>query len=234
MNVQRIVSYRSTFQIALAILLFAEVAIHFSFAQDALPRGQLFGRKLIIQKLNKIVIENYEAPNAQKLDDVVKDLARLSRDRTADKAGVNFILSSQMENARVVGLQSPTGPTQQSNVVKVEDYEVTITPALRNVSLQALLGAIMEVAVPPKGSEGAPPLRYAIEDYAVVIGQRAAEPVPLYTRTFKVDPNTFTQGLDLVTRTNRGSTQLNRADSAALQLHVRDFFLRSGVNFSTN
>jgi hypothetical protein len=219
------------FHFGLILLLVAEIALPLSFAQTIGPRA---GRNLIIQKLNEIVVDSYEAPNSRKLGEVIKDFARLSRERTTDKSGVNFILSSQMENPGLVGLQTSGDLNQRTNAVRVADYEVTITPALRNVTLQALLGAIIEVAVPPKGSKGAPPLRYAIEDYAVVIGQRAPEPIPLFTRTFKVDPNTFTQGLDLVTRTNRESTQLNRADNAALQLHVRDFFIRAGVNFTTN
>jgi hypothetical protein len=196
--------------------------------------GHRTSRNLIIQKLNGIVIDSYEAPNPRKLGDVIKDLASLSRERTRDNSGVNFILSSQMENPGPVGLQSAANSAQKTNALRVADYEVTITPALRNLTLHALLGAILEMAVPPKGSEGAPPLRYAIEDYAVLIGQRPPEAIPLFTRTFKVDPNTFTRGLDLVTRTNRESTQLNRGDNAALQLHVRDFFLRASVNFTTN
>ena len=198
------------------------------------PNGRRPGRQTVQQKLNEIVVDSYEVPQARKLGDVIKDIAQLSRDRTRDRSGVNLILSSQMENPGLVGVQFSADSTQRSNPVRVADYEVTITPALRNVTLEALLGAIVEVAVPPKGSEGAPPLRYTIEDYAVVIGQRAPEPIPLFTRTFKVDPNTFTEGLDLVTRTNRESTQLNRADNTALQLRVRDFFIRAGVNFTTN
>jgi hypothetical protein len=231
-------SFHHRLQFALILGLLCAVATPLSLAQSDRRSpgaiGQRSGRNLIIQKLDGIVIDNYEAPASRKLGDVIKDLARLSRERTPDRSGVNFILSSQMENPRPVGLQSAENSAQKTNAVRIADYEVTITPALRNVTLHALLGAILEVAVPPKGSEGAPPLRYAIEDYAVVIGQRAPEAIPLFTRTFKVDPNTFTQGLDLVTRTNRESTQLNRADNAPLQLHVRDFFLRAGVNFTTN
>ena len=224
-------TFRRPFHFALIILLVAEVALPLSFAQTTRTRTS---RSLIIQKLNEVVIDSYEVPTPRKLGDVIKDLSRLSRERTRDNSGVNFILSSQMENPGPVGLQSSASSAQRTTAVRIADYDVTITPALRKVTLQALLGAILEVAVPPKGSEGAPPLRYAIEDYAVVIGQRAPATIPLFTRTFKVDPNTFTQGLDLVTRTNRESTQLNRADNAALQLHVRDFFLRAGVNFTTN
>ena len=189
------------------------------------------GRAAVLQKLNEIVIESYEVPSATRLGDVIKDLHRLCRDRTVDRVGVNFILSPALQNAAVVGRQIATNGAQERVAVKLEDYEVTLTPAMKNLPLRALLGAILEVAVPPKGSEGAPGLRFAVEEYAVVIGQRAVETEPLFTRSFTVDPNTFMQGLDILTQTNRPSTMLPRPDPTAVQLAVRDFFARAGVNF---
>ena len=189
------------------------------------------GRTAVLRKLNEIVIESYEAPSATRLGDVIRDLHRLARGRTADGTGVNFILSPALQNAAVVGQLRARDESERRVAVKLEDYEVTLTPAMKNLTLRALLGAIMEVAVPPKGSEGAPGLRFSVAEYAVVIGQRAAETEPLFTRAFKVDPNTFLQGLDLLTQTNRASTVLPRPDPTAVQLAVRDFFARAGVNF---
>jgi hypothetical protein len=189
------------------------------------------GRAGLMHKLNQIVIETYEVPNATRLGDVIKDLHRLARDRSVDQSGVNFILSPALQNAALVGQQFATNRAAAPTAVKLEDYEVTLTPAIKNLPLRALLGAIMEVAVPPKGSQGAPGLRFSVEEYAVVIGQRPAETEPLFTRTFHLDPNTFLQGLDLLTQTNRPSTILPRPDPTAVQLAVRDFFARAGVNF---
>ena len=42
------------------------------------------------------------------------------------------------------------------------------------------------------------PIKYSIEDYAIVFSLKAREATPLYVRTFKVDPNTFYQGLQNV------------------------------------
>jgi hypothetical protein len=196
------------------------------------PAGRrVAGRAAVLQKLNSIVIENYEVPSATRLGDVIKDLHRLCRDRTIDRSGVNFILSPALHHAAVVGQQIATNGTAGPAAVKLEDYEVQLTPPMKNLPLRALLGAILEVAVPPKGSEGAPGLRFTVEEYAVVIGQRAVETEPLFTRTFQLDPNTFMQGLDILTQTNRPSTMLPKPDPTAVQLAVRDFFARAGVNF---
>jgi len=39
------------------------------------------------------------------------------------------------------------------------------------------------------------PIKFSIEDYAIVFSLKGPEPAPLYTRIIKVDPNTFVQGL---------------------------------------
>lgn len=168
----------------------------------------LHGRAAVETKLNNIRIESYEVPSPTPVKEVIRDLHRLARDRTIDRSGVNFIIGSALQ-----------------------DYEITLSPALKHLTLRALLGAVTEVAVPPKGREGAPGLRFSIEDYAVVITQRPPEIEPLFTRTFKVDPNTFMQGLDILTQTNRASTILPRSDPTTVQLQVREFFARAGVNF---
>src|SRR5687768_8675911 len=115
---------------ALVLLLLWDFGLPRTFAQTERRGPNAIstrdGRKLIVQKLNETVIDSYEAPNGRKLGDVVNDLARLSRDSTRDKSGVNFIFSSQMEKPGLVGLQSSTDSSQGSKPVRVADYEVTI------------------------------------------------------------------------------------------------------------
>jgi general secretion pathway protein D len=43
------------------------------------------------------------------------------------------------------------------------------------------------------------PIKFTIEDYAIVFSPKALEQAVLYTKVFKVDPNTFVQGLQGVT-----------------------------------
>jgi hypothetical protein len=108
---------------------------------------------------------------------------------------------------------------------------VTISPALRDVTLLSVFDAIMEVAAPPKTHPDAPRLRYVIEDYAIVIGQRRYEPEPLYTRTFKIDPNTLIQGLDQ----NFGTGVIQSPNALTpIQRALRNLMVRAGVDFGTN
>ena len=67
---------------------------------------------------------------------------------------------------------------------------IKITPPLNNLRLADVLDAITKVADQP--------IRFTIEDYAVVFSPKPAEAVSLYTKVFKVDPNTFIQGLQNV------------------------------------
>lgn len=194
------------------------------------PSKQVFTgsvrRQDIVKKLNEIVIDYYDVPNEVKLSEIIKDIHRTARTLDPEKKGVNFIISSQLENPGIVDFAPGTDPLTGRPPVKIADYTVTITPALRDITLLGLLNAIMEVAVPPKGGEGAPSLRYAIEEYAVVIGQRRPEPEPLYTRTFKVNPNAFLQGLHPPIERTPGLSEVQQG--------VRNFLVAAGVDFTTN
>ena len=196
------------------------------------------GRHRIVNKLNEIVIDHYELPNGLKLEEIIKDIHRIARDRDPEKRGVNFVISSDVENQGLASGAAADG-SGDARGLKVGDYEVRIKPALRDVTLGGLLDAIVEVAVPPKGSEGAPRLRYSVEEYAVVFGQRRKEAPQLYTRTFKLDPNTFLQGLDLNegdSRTGTGNTFIQAEGEnrlTAVQEAVREFFESAGIDFST-
>ncbi|MGZ8899292.1 MAG: tetratricopeptide repeat protein [Limisphaerales bacterium] len=169
------------------------------------------GRQAIMRKLNGIVLERYEVPGDLELSEVIKDLHRIARDRDVDKAGVNFIVSSFLDkpgppppNAQGFGFPgavdpltgAPIAPAGGDSPVRVEDYKVTIDPPLTNVRLIDVLDAISRVAKPSEGGNQNVGIKYSIEDYAVVFSQRALEAEPLYTKNFRVDPNTFIQGLD--------------------------------------
>src|SRR5439155_23844441 len=74
--------------------------------------------------------------------------------------------------------------------IDMPSVTVRITPPLRNLRMADVLDAITKVADKP--------IRYSIEEYAVVFSQKPPEAAQLETRTFKVDPNTFQQGLEAV------------------------------------
>ncbi|HEV8544155.1 MAG TPA: hypothetical protein VGR78_17330 [Verrucomicrobiae bacterium] len=172
------------------------------------------GRQAIYRKLNGIILEKYEVPGDLELSEVIKDLARIARERDVDKVGINFIISSFMNKPGPAtgGFGFPGGGFPQAQIdpltgqpiaaaqaaapLKIEDYKVTIDPPLMNVRLIDVLDAIVKVAKPPEGADQNVGIKYSMEDYAIVFTQRALEQEQLYTRTYKVNPNTFVQGLD--------------------------------------
>ena len=66
-------------------------------------------------------------------------------------------------------------------------YSIRVDPPLRNVRLADALDAITKVSDRP--------IKYTVEDYAIVFTARLPENAQFFNRTFKVDPNTFWQGL---------------------------------------
>jgi type II secretory pathway component GspD/PulD (secretin) len=50
------------------------------------------------------------------------------------------------------------------------------------------------------------PIKYSVEDYGIIFSPKAAETPPLHTRVFKVDPNTFLQGLQGVVAQTFGTS----------------------------
>ena len=81
----------------------------------------------------------------------------------------------------------------------VGGIQIKINPPLTDVRLADALDAIVKVAEKP--------IKYSIEDYAIIFSLKTTEldatgrPVrPLFVRSYKVDPNTFYQGLQASAR----------------------------------
>jgi hypothetical protein len=85
------------------------------------------------------------------------------------------------------GLPIATAPAE---AVDLGSIAIKVDPPLTDVRMADVLNAIVTVAETP--------IKYSIEDYAVVFSLKGAETTPLFTRTFKVNPNTFYQGLEAV------------------------------------
>jgi len=144
------------------------------------------GRQTIKAKLASIRLDTFKVENLP-LSEVIKNLSDEARRRDPQKRGVNFLLNPNGDVASTANNQpavaSPAEP------VDIAGLQIKITP-LTDVSLEDALNAVVRMAGPPR-------LRYRIEDYAVVL-YASAEAMPLSVRVFKVDPNTFQQGLHSV------------------------------------
>src|SRR5205807_7924728 len=174
-----------------------------SIQREALPMPNPFattnlvytgpGRQAIQSKLNRILL-NEALFDGVALPQVLTYLSEESTKRDPDKEGINFLINPNVVSS---GAQVTVDPAtgQQITLPPPEALDmssviVRITPPLKNVRLADLLEAITKVADKP--------IRYSIEDYAVILSQKPPDAAQLETRTFKIDPNTFEQGLESV------------------------------------
>jgi Flp pilus assembly secretin CpaC/tetratricopeptide (TPR) repeat protein len=183
--------------------------------RERLPRGNPFattnlshtskGRQEIKKKLDVIRIQETPPFDGLALSEVVKFLREESVRRDPDRRGVNFIINPNVDAAGPqsavtidpnTGLPVPSAPTEQ---VDLNSATVRIPP-LADVRLSDLVDAIA------KSSDQ--PVKATIEEYAVVFSRRTAESAQLFTRTFRVDPNTFVQGLEGVIGVTFGDFQV--------------------------
>ncbi len=164
------------------------------------------GRETIIGKLQRIKLDTVMYDGLP-LSEVVRNLSEQAKLRDPDKKGINFLISANggIEASPLNGLPGGNGGATTvdpatglpvatagsgAEAVDISSIAIKINPALSDVPLSYVLDAIVQVAEHP--------IKYSIEDYAIVFSPRGAESPQLYTRTFKVDPNTFYQGLQAV------------------------------------
>ena len=161
------------------------------------------GRRVIFSKLEKIRFNQYpvsgDMPGVP-LSVVVKDLDEEVKQRDPDKKGLNFILAPyvdiQVPSAlpMVPGQIDPmtgqpigTAP-QQEQFDLGSDVLIKIEPPLKDVSLKDVLDTIIKVSNKQ--------IKYSVEEYAIVFTRKIPEQEQLFTRQFRVNPNTFVQGLE--------------------------------------
>lgn len=153
------------------------------------------GRQTIEYKLDQIRLNQVQYDLS--LYDVLDQLKRESMKRDPDGIGINFMFNPHTEPT--VGAISPTDTTgavpagvvsAPAAPVDPKTITIQIAPALNNLSLKDVLDAITKVADTP--------IKYTIEDYAVVFSPKPSDQVALYTKVFKVNPNTFVQGMQNV------------------------------------
>jgi general secretion pathway protein D len=165
------------------------------------------GRQMIMGKLNNITMDTVFYDGLP-LGEVIRNLSEEAKKRDPAKRGINFLINpnaSQGQGAApqaaptidpATGLPTSSGPEE---AVDVSGISIKINPALSDVRMLDVLDAIIKVADHP--------IKYSVEDYAVIFSLKGQDVAPLYTRTFKVDPNTFVQGLESVGAVSFGDIQ---------------------------
>jgi beta-lactamase regulating signal transducer with metallopeptidase domain len=157
------------------------------------------GCQAIITKLDHIRLDHVYFDSLP-LSEVILILGDESKKRDPNKRGINFI----------------TNPSADTETAEISSVPITIKPELRDVPLADVLEAIVKVS--------GKPIKYSIEDYAVVFSFKGKGQEPLYTRTFKVDPNTF------LGRLRKRSGLAGSDDSWELYAAIRKFFSHAGVD----
>ena len=158
---------------------------------DITPIATGPGRHALQEKLHRIIIDEVEFDGLP-LPAVLRYLSEASIARDPDKRGVNFMINP---NVFVATFAAPLVDPNTGQLISAPPPEpmdinsvlVRISPPLRNMRLIDILEAVTSVADRP--------IRYSVQEYAVVFAQKADE-IALENRIYRVNPNTFMEGLE--------------------------------------
>jgi hypothetical protein len=118
------------------------------------------------------------------------------------------------------------GETDPAMSAQVGDYLVNLPPTEGAITLGELLRKIAEVARPPAGLHATNRLAFAIEDYGVEFAQARFQTEPLFTRTYRLNPNVIAAAVGAVNlpegEEERGSLLMEK---------VREYFRKGGIDF---
>ncbi|NOS72757.1 MAG: DUF3520 domain-containing protein [Verrucomicrobia bacterium] len=174
-------------------------------------------RDVIVKKLDRIRFDQV-AFERLGLGEVLRQLSDEAKKHDSEKKGINLLVSPSVP----MTVDPTTGAPLAAVPAPVDISTVAVNLNLKggNIRLADLLDAIV------KGADQ--PLKYSIEDYAVVFSRAdpPSEVEQLLTRTYKIDPNKLNQGLEsvfplFVTKTNSVEER---------QTAVRVFFSTLGVD----
>jgi hypothetical protein len=146
------------------------------------------GRHEIVRKLDAIRLD--VAYDDLPLREVLRNLSAQTRKLDPEQSGINFLINPNTDTADTAN-SSPAPGT-------VDLGATLVNLKLENVRLADVLDAIMLVADHP--------LQYSIQDFGIVFSLRTPRTEALFMRTFKVDPDTFGQGLEGVGSASFGGT----------------------------
>jgi general secretion pathway protein D len=175
-------------------------------------------RQGIMSKLDRIRLDTVSY-DALPLSEVIRNLSDEVKRRDPSKRGINFLINPNPETVSMTPVTTvvgggfpggaaftppppvvptidpttglpiaPAAPVEEA--VDINAVAIKINPPLSDVRLADVLEAIVTVADHP--------IKYSLTDYAVIFSLKGPETPQLHMRTFKVDPNTFIQGLESV------------------------------------
>jgi hypothetical protein len=185
------------------------------------------GREVIVSKLDRIRIDSVSWPDGLPLNEVIRNLSEQSKLRDPDKKGINFLFNPNSDTSPAeagggaagggegavardpntgLPVAPPAGGTGAGESA-VDPSTINIKLSLNDVRLADVLDAIVEVADHP--------IKYSIQDYAIVFSAKGPESPQLSSRTFRVDPNTFYQGLQSVNSFTFGAANFQNSSGGS-------------------
>ena len=149
-------------------------------------------RQALFRKLRTLRLPELMYDNPLPLPEVFKTLGDLIRKADLEGKGINLVLGANADSPGDAGGAAPGAgaanlPPVGGEPVDLNAVQIKISPPVKDVTLEEALQIICMAADKR--------IKYSVEDYGIVFSFKAAETTPLHTRFFKVDPNTFYQGL---------------------------------------
>jgi len=145
------------------------------------------GRQSIMTKLDRIRLDSVKYDGLP-LSEVVINLNDEAKKRDPEKRGINFLLSQNVDSGGAAAVAAPQLgpdgnplPSAPPEQVDMSTIAIKITPALTDIRLADALDAIVKVADRP--------IKYSIEDYAIVFSPKAGETAALDARMYQVGTN---------------------------------------------
>jgi type II secretory pathway component GspD/PulD (secretin) len=157
------------------------------------------GRQAIMAKLGKIRLGNVFYDSLP-LNEVLKQLSHECKLLDPEGKGINFLINNHPDHSSQPGAAGTTaGGGVAANEAADPGSVIVKIPSLTDVRLADVLDAIVLVADHP--------IKYSVQDFAVVFSAKNSATPPLSTRTFRADPNTFYSGLESVSAQSFGAIQ---------------------------
>ena len=146
------------------------------------------GAQLINRKLEEIVLPEVHF-DAVPLAEVVKRLSEAAKkfdpDPDPKKKGLNFLINDVSPQLPLIDANGNPVPRAQS--VALSEGLIRVGQPLKNLTLRHALDVICKNAELPT--------QFSVEEYAIVFIPRGPGNAAYFSRIFRVNPNTFIQGL---------------------------------------
>lgn len=183
-------------------------------------------RQAILKKMQEIRFDEVHFDGTP-LSEVVKFLHTESQRLDPEKKGINFILNPYLEQPDRNPGPSSAGASPSITPPRIDLENVTIKVlGLQDLTLTQTLDAICKLANQP--------IQIIVEDYAIVFLARPGAGPVLFTRTYKVDPSVFLQGLQSVIHKPTGVPGVATTFEQEINQAFQQVLATAGVNLDTN